>query len=73
MMCLGLVVPVFILPRCEHLKTKGQAWTKFYMLCVAEVALDYNAGLTTALAGLIAAPPAFWAQNCTEYLPKYPW
>lgn len=37
------------------------------------VALDYNAGLTTALAGLVASPPEFWAQNCSQFLPNYPW
>jgi Glycosyl hydrolase family 9 len=38
-----------------------------------EVALDYNAGLLSALGALAAAPPTFWDSNCTQFLPKYPW
>lgn len=39
----------------------------------SEVALDYNAGLTMALASMCAAPPSFWAVDCSQYVPKYPW
>jgi hypothetical protein len=38
-----------------------------------EVALDYNVGLTMALASLAAAPPSFWATDCSQYVPNYPW
>lgn len=38
-----------------------------------EVALDYNAGFTAALAALVASPPGFWDVDCATYIPKYPW
>ena len=38
-----------------------------------EVALDYNAGLTAALAALMAAPQDFWETDCSDWLPNYPW
>jgi hypothetical protein len=37
-----------------------------------EVALDYNAGLTAALAALIASPTEFWLSDCSPWLPSYP-
>lgn len=38
-----------------------------------EVALDYNAGLSTALAALIASPTALWENDCSDWVPNYPW
>lgn len=39
-----------------------------------EVALDYNTGLSTALAAAVAVPPDFWAQsNCGDVVQNYPW
>eukprot|EP00892_Ulva_mutabilis_P001195 jgi/Ulvmu1/11076/UM007_0258.1 len=36
-----------------------------------EVALDYNAALTAALAGVASMPPAIWATDCSTVIPKY--
>jgi hypothetical protein len=38
-----------------------------------EVALDYNVGLTTALAAMVAVPPDFWSVDCAAYVKNYPW
>jgi hypothetical protein len=38
-----------------------------------EVALDYNVGLTTALAAMIAVPPEFWSVDCAAHVKNYPW
>jgi endoglucanase len=38
-----------------------------------EVALDYNAGLTAALAALMASPNDFWDTDCSKWVPTYPW
>lgn len=37
------------------------------------VALDSNAALTSALAGLAQAPSDFWTMPCDDVLPEYPW
>lgn len=36
-----------------------------------EVALDYNAALTAALAGAASIPAAFWATDCTPIIPNF--
>jgi hypothetical protein len=38
-----------------------------------EVALDYNVGLTTALAAMVSVPPDFWSVHCAAYVRNYPW
>jgi hypothetical protein len=38
-----------------------------------EVALDYNVGLTTALAAMVAVPPDFWSVDCSASVKNYPW
>ena len=38
-----------------------------------EVALDYNTGLTSALAAMAAVPPAFWEVDCAAHVLNYPW
>lgn len=36
-----------------------------------EVALDYNAALTAALAGISSMPPAIWSTDCAAHVPNF--
>lgn len=36
-----------------------------------EVALDYNTGLMSGLAAMMAVPPEFWDTDCTAVIPKF--
>ena len=40
---------------------------------MTEVALDFNAALTAALAATVAGPADTWSMDCSALVPQFPW